>query len=248
MSRVRRVGTAGLLLVAALVAAAAGYVIEHQDPVPRAGQIPGYADPPAGSAAATSPARTAVHVVFLGDDYTAGVGASSASARWTALVGRTLHLDAVDVAEPGAGYLAHGRSGKNYQDLVASVAADRPDVVVVSGGRNDAGTPRQRVRTAAQAVFTGLRHRLPDAVIVAVAPWWGDSQHPAKLAPVDAAVKAAAQAVGGQYLDVADPLVGHPGWMADAADPDDAGYQAIAASVAPALRDRLPRAAPSGSG
>jgi lysophospholipase L1-like esterase len=46
--------------------------------------------------------------------------------------------------------------------------------------------------------------------------------------------------VGGTYLDIPDPIHGHPGFMADAADPNDRGYAAIAAALEPQLALLLP--------
>jgi hypothetical protein len=56
------------------------------------------------------------------------------------------------------------------------------------------------------------------------------------------AVKAAVGAVGGTYLDLADPVHGHSNFMASATDPNDAGYAAIAHAVGPLL-DPVIRAA-----
>jgi acyl-CoA thioesterase I len=245
MSVVHRLWTTLLLTATAVVAGGVVYVVGHSDPVPSAGSTPGYSAPPvsapASSGVAVTMSPSGVRTVFLGDDYTAGVGASSAKAHWTTLVAGQLGLEATVVASAGAGYATHGHDGKSYRDLVAAVVAAKPQLVVVSGGRNDTAIAARRLRAATQAVFAELHTQLPDAAIVAIAPWWGDSAHPAKLTPVDAAVKAAVTSEGGRYLDIADPLVDHHGWMAGEADPNDQGYQAIAASVEPALRAVLPR-------
>jgi acyl-CoA thioesterase-1 len=184
----------------------------------------------------SGPARA----VFLGDDYTAGAGASQGSTKWTDQVATELHLDATVVAEDGAGYATRGTDGTSYLQLVDAVVKARPSLVIVSGGRNDVDQSPDTLRSAAAQLFTRLQQRLPDATIVAVAPWWGDSQHPPKLTKVDDAVQAAVQAIAnGKYLDIADPLVGHPDWMADDANPNDRGYAAISTSVAAALRPAL---------
>jgi len=84
-----------------------------------------------------------------------------------------------------------------------------------------------------------LKAGLPDAKIVAVAPWWGDSTHPSVLDSIGSAIKDGVTAAGGTYLDIDDPLVGHSDWMANAADPNDKGYQAIAESLEPKLQPLL---------
>ena len=87
-----------------------------------------------------------------------------------------LHLDATTVAETGAGYVQHGVDGDSYAALVDKVVAADPAVVVISGGRNDVGFSAGRVAMAAKQLFATLHTRLPDARLVAVAPWWGDSR------------------------------------------------------------------------
>lgn len=247
MCLVHRVWTVLLLVCTAVVAGAVVFVLRQHDTIPLAGQAPGYSLPAGGPSSAqvtTTPssAPTAhVKVVFLGDDYTSGAGASSPRAGWTAQVATALHLDATTVAENGAGYLQQGVDGTAYQGLVDKVVAAEPDVVVVSGGRNDVDYPAGQLSTAAQQLFTTLHTRLPDARLVAIAPWWGDSPHPPKLTKVDTAVQNAVEAVGGAYLDVPDALRGHPDWMADLADPDNRGYRAIATSLIGPLRGQLPR-------
>src|SRR6476469_1629987 len=248
MCLVQRVWTVLLLVCTAVVAGAVVYVLRQHDKVPLAGQAPGYSLPadgpssdPAG-ATSTSPASAVrAKVVFLGDDYTVGAGASSPRAGWTAQVATALHVDASTVAQTGAGYVQQGVGGNAYQALVSRVVALEPAVVVVSGGRNDVGYPARRVRNAAQQLFATLHTRLPEAQLVAIAPWWGDSTHPGKLTKVDTAVQDGIEAVHGAYLDVPDALVGHPDWMADQADPNDRGYSAIATSLIAPLRAQLRR-------
>ena len=247
MWNVQRVWTVLLLICTAGVAVAVVFVVRQHDVIPRAGQAPGYSQPaprsstdPVLTAPTPSPAAP-VKVVFLGDDYTAGTGASSPSAGWTAQVASALHLDATTVAEPDAGYVHHGVDGDSYAALVDKVVAADPAVVVVSGGRNDVDFSAGQVATAAKQLFATLHTRLPDARLVAIAPWWGDSAHPAKLAKVTTAAQAGVDAVHGAYLDVPDALRGHPQWMADSADPNNRGYRAIAASLTGPLRAQLPR-------
>jgi lysophospholipase L1-like esterase len=70
---------------------------------------------------------------------------------------------------------------------------------------------------------------------------WGDSDEPAAVREIGNVVKDAVTAAGGRYLDLPDPIRGHPSFMADAADPDDAGYAAIAAALEPKLEPLLPK-------
>jgi acyl-CoA thioesterase-1 len=239
----------------AVAAAVALFVYSRNAPVSDAGQTPGYnpsllnrsAPGPSGAAGPSGPSPSGssgshrLHVVFLGDDYTAGVGASSAANSWTTLVAQRLDLDATVVGRDGAGYAKPGSGGTTYRSMIDRVVAADPDVVVVSGGRNDVTDYVPTLQDDARSLFHTLHQRLAQATLVAIAPWWGDSPHPGKLTPVDDAVRAAVDAAGGSYLNLSDPLAGHPDWMADEADPNDRGYQAIASSVSAALADRISR-------
>lgn len=251
----RRIGAMLTVIAAVIVFGAAVYVIVHKDPVAGAGQTPGYsasltsagsssaAGSDAPSASGTSALARPV-IAFLGDDYTLGKGASPRSKRFSTLVCAALKATEKNIAADGAGYAKSGTDGKSYRDLVPLVVAAHPDMVVVSGGRNDTSDDPGTLTAAAAAVFATLRQKLPRAVLVAVAPFWGDSDAPPELAAVDTAVQAGVTAANGAYLDLPDPLHGHASWMSDAADPNDKGYAAIAAALEPKLAPLVP--APSG--
>ncbi|MGH8861382.1 MAG: SGNH/GDSL hydrolase family protein [Jatrophihabitantaceae bacterium] len=243
--------TAIVSVVIFMVAVAVAVLVYRQNPaVQDAGQTPGYSDAPrsdvASAGASVLPgsglptaADGMIRTAFLGDDYTLGTGASSKAKSWTTLVSDALGLDPVVVGDNGAGYAKPAQDGRIYADLVDRVVAAKPTLVVVSGGRNDVVDDVATLDEAATTLFAELRNRLPDATIVAVAPLWGDSAHPAKLTPVDNAVQAGVRLANGSYLDIQDPLHGHPKWMADDAHPNDKGYAAIADAVSSALRSHL---------
>lgn len=234
----RRFPAYATVVAAVIVFAVAGYVIVRADPPPEHGGTPGYS---AGPVAATTPATIPVGtlIAFLGDDWTASTGAGSVRQGFVASVGASLHVPVRAFAVPGGGYAKRSSDGKTYAALVAAVVAAHPTVVVVSGGRNDVGDYVPTMQQAARDLFTALHRALPRAALVGVAPWWGDSQHPQELTPVAAGVQAAVTAAGGDYVDGPDPLQGHPNWMADDADPNAAGYAAIAAALVPRLRPLL---------
>ena len=239
-----------IALLALAVFAAAGYVITKNDPVPDAGAVlpvPGVStgastSPVGGSSNASSgssSARGRQVVAFLGDDWTAGVGASGKTKRYTRLLATALDLTEKNFGADGTGYAKATGSAGAYDTRVDDVVAARPDVVVVGGGRNDTSDYLPTLRNRIKALFAELHDRLPKARLVAVAPMWGDSDTPAELGPVAAAVRQYVTAAGGSYLDVADPIHGHPEYMAGAADPNDKGYAAIAAALKPKLRPLL---------
>jgi acyl-CoA thioesterase I len=246
------VGRTGAVVLAALAVveiSAAVYVVRHN----HSSQSAVAAPPSTPAVTSTSPAPglgvggtstsqapASVLVAFLGDDWTAGTGASGKANGFTALLARQLGVAEHSFGVPGAGYAKSSPSGGTYASRVAAVVAARPDVVVVSGGRNDASDSPATAADDARQLFASLHAKLPDAVLIAVAPFWGDSDLPPEMIQLGQAVKAAVTAAGGTYLDIPDPIHGHPAFMADAADPNDQGYAAIAAALAPELRPLLP--------
>ena len=261
---VNRVWTALLIALTAAVMGGVVYVLGHNTKVPQAGQTPGFTPPvtqpitstettpstsPAtpvssGVAATTSSSSSTAHtttlIAFLGDDYTHGLGGSGGSATFPALIAMALNVRQQSFYLDNAGYAKSGNNGKTYADLVSAVVAAHPDIVVVSGGRNDRADDPSTLASKASALFAALHQGLPDAKLVAVAPWWGDSSQPAVLQTVGTDIRDGVAAAGGTYLDLSDPLYGHPSWMANAADPNDQGYQAIAQSLEPKLQALLP--------
>lgn len=240
------------MIAAIIVFAAAVYVIGKKDPVPDAGTtptLPGEHTASSSSARGSSGGvpgssvtlnRTAV-VAFLGDDYTLGTGASGPGKGFTALLADSLAITDKNFGDNGAGYAKTGRDHKSFADQVGAIVAAKPDVIVVSGGRNDVVDDSNTLASAAKDLFSELHTKLPRAILVAVAPFWGDSDHPPAIRAISDSVKSAVESAGGIYLDLPDPLHNHPDFMADASDPNDAGYAAIATALQPELATLLPR-------
>ena len=204
---------------------------------------------PAGSSSSTSTqvatsssaANTqSVLIAFVGDEYTHGVGGSGGAKTFPSLVAAALHVQYKSYYVDDAGYAKSDSNGHSYADLVDMVIAAHPDIVVVTGGRNDRPDDPTTLASKAKQLFADLRAGLPSAKIIGVAPWWGDSAQPPVLAQIATAVQNGVTAAGGTYFDITDPLFGHPSYMADDADPDDAGYAAIATSLEAKLQALLP--------
>jgi lysophospholipase L1-like esterase len=244
--RVRRLMNVLLAVAGVAVVAGAVYVISTNHAPGKSGHRSAGGptasrskdDPP--SSQPTKKPKSPV-VAFLGDDWTAGVGASGIKHRFTTLVSHDLHVTERNFGANGTGYAKETSSDGDYTSRVADVVAAHPDVVVVSGGRNDANNLLATVASRARSLFDELHSKLPDATLVAVAPLWGDSNKPPEVVAIGQAVKSAVTAAGGKYLDIADPIHGHKGFMADAGDPDDDGYAAIAAALEPKLTALLPK-------
>lgn len=178
--------------------------------------------------------------VMIGDSYTAGAGASSAATRWSTLAAQRLGWIEVNMAYGGTGYLHAVPSPTSttacardycpsYAELLDEVAAVGPDVVVVNGGRNEAGVVDSAWHAGVAQFFVDLRAALPTAGIVATSPIWDDDPPPAALDAMRATIRTAVQSVGGSYVDLRDPLLGQPALVAaDGVHPNDDGHRAIA--------------------
>lgn len=252
-STIRSVGRTGNIALAVLAVAeivAAVYVVRNNDhPAPADAASrpirPVTSSSPSPSlgfdASSTSIAGAGGPVIaFLGDDWTRGNGASARARRFSTLLCTQLGAQEQNFGVDDTGYAKSGPDGGPYATRIAQIVAADPQVVVVSGGRNDRSDSPATAAAAARALFATLRSRLPDAVLIAVAPFWGDSDLPPEMVALAAAVEDGVTAAGGTYLDIADPIHRHPAFMADAADPNDQGYAAIAAALATRLEPLLP--------
>lgn len=192
----------------------------------------------AGQYVAPPPAATSEKVVegpvvaFLGDSYTVGARASSENTRWSSLVSKELGWSEQNFGIADTGYLVEGAmaNGAPYADRIPAVAEAKPEIVVVSGGLNDMFSSTPDIVASINATYTELRAALPDARIIAVSPLWTAGEPvPEQMLAINDAVREAAVAVEAEYMDIGQPLVGHPEWMhSDKVHPLDEGYAAIA--------------------
>lgn len=200
-----------------------------------------------GAALRPSPAsegQSAPIVVFLGDSYTAGVGASDKALGWASLVGEAEGWRVRNLARGGTGYAARvtgeaapAACGRDecpaFGEMAREGASLVPDIVIVSGGRNDIGqTP---VDADVADFFDTLSAAYPGSRIYVTDVLWHD-QAPDAVQELSRVVEADAQRVGAVWLDIGQPLAGDSGLFApDGVHPNDAGHEAIAQAVIAAL-------------
>lgn len=189
---------------------------------------------------ATQTAAPMPKVAFIGDSYTAGNGTSSEAMRWTTRLSSTEGWAEANFGRGGTGYAmddtTSGVLRPGYSASIADVAKGAPEVVIVSGGRNDALLPIASVTAAVADFYAKLHAALPSAKIIAISPVWDASAPPESLDFIASAVKASAEGVGGTYLDIGQPFKGHPELITDdKVHPNDAGAQALADTTAAAL-------------
>lgn len=191
--------------------------------------------------------RPVFRVLVLGDSYTAGEGASRSQLSFIARVGRAAGWAVDNQAQGGTGYLkavttdgeaACGSAAcpRFGQALRKASTGAPPDLVLVSGGRNDLSLPRQEVAKSIAKLFSDVRRYFPRARLAVVAPLWDFSAQPPALSRLRADVATAARASGYVMLDLRQPLLNHPEWMAaDLVYPGDRGHRAIAEALLKAL-------------
>jgi lysophospholipase L1-like esterase len=147
--------------------------------------------------------------VIIGDSFAEG---SRAAARFSAF-GQTLcYLSGWDdcwvAGSGGTGYLADGAGFPNrvkYRDrIVNDLLTWRPDVVVVTGGRNDAGFAAADVQAESLRLFRQIRAALPEALLIttSVFPSSQTEARSPRLLAISDAVRASSVGSADHYLDV----------------------------------------------
>lgn len=191
---------------------------------------------PANASSATPAASP--KAVFLGDSLVAGVGGDQG---WTAGVAESLGWKEVNLGRGGTGYVtSSGVSGcslaycPTFVEMADQAIAAKPDIVVISGGQNDAG---KSVSSAASQLFGTLHKALPKAQILVISPLWRSTPMPASMQTIAGELQAAAQASGVRYVEVGNPLQGHPEWFtSDGTHPTNAGYKKLSAAITAAIK------------
>jgi lysophospholipase L1-like esterase len=203
---------------------------------------------PVTSASVSPPsaARSAPpEVVFLGDSWTVGWGATG-SRGYAPLAAERLGWEYDLLGVNGSGYLAHGVGGA-YAERVDAAAARAPDLVVVQGSLNDSLADLGQLDQAAADTVRRLREAAGDGTAILVVgapstPWTA----PDVVERINAGIAAAADAAGVTFVDPArenwtDPA--EPGIWADELHPNDVGHQRIADALVPLMRASLERRA-----
>jgi lysophospholipase L1-like esterase len=177
-------------------------------------------------------------VLFIGDSYTAGGGTVSAPLTFADLTCDRLGWNCYKDAQGGTGYTANGKvndpaftpyAGR----LKRTRATVKPDVVIISGGRNDVGA-RGEAAAVTQYV-TSVRAAFPGARLIVLSPFWNDDSPPEVLLDVRAATRTGAVRAGATWVDTTgwlDPSLMGP----DDVHPLASGHEMIARRLAIAVR------------
>lgn len=112
-------------------------------------------------------------VLFFGDSFTEGTGATGWFNGYAPLVGQMLGGDYWISGSGGTGYVAPNTAlGRvKYQDRIQhDVIGYDPDVVVIQGGQNDTIYTKANVQAAADLLYKTLKAGLPNVPIISIGP------------------------------------------------------------------------------
>jgi acyl-CoA thioesterase I len=186
-----------------------------------------------GVAYAATSARPVV--VAIGDSIMEGHGLSAGQA-WIATIAKKDDWKFTNLASDGSGFVKVGNAGDTFADQVRAAVALKPSVIFLAGSSNDLGESDAALATATGKTIAAIRAALPHAQIIAISAVWGATTAPAQLTDIDNQVQAAIAAVGGEYLNIGQPLSGHPELMqSDDVHPTAAGQLVLAKSVSAAF-------------
>lgn len=245
MSRAaERVRLAGLVLLTVATIAVIAFEFSRDSDDERADL------PAAGAPVTTDPTATSspepplsvpadADVLFIGDDWTAGAGATAPSGGFAHRTAKSLGWDYRIDAVPGSGWAnrAPGVPGSMFLDRVVrmpSGAAFSPDLVVISAQMVSPATPAEIRRLMRQTVSV-LLDRTPGSVVAVVLPY-GNARALGWCEPLESDRVLCIDTQGEQWLPRADLAT----YLAEGGlVPNDAGHERIAALLAADLRRDL---------
>ena len=168
-----------------------------------------------------------------------GNGLSPAEA-WPALLAANNNWSLTNLACDGAGFGALGavdECDSDFAGLVSKAVALHPALILISGSSNDLGIDDVTLVEQTDAVAKALRAALPTATIVGISTVWNDTDTPSQINDINGQVRQAMLQVGGVYLDIGQPLVGHRDWLqGDDVHPTAVGQQVLTTAIDAAIR------------
>ena len=178
-------------------------------------------------------------VAFLGDSWTAGVGATGRRG-YAVRAAEQLGWGYANFGVGGSGYSVPGPHGSRFAERVPQLAALHPDVVVVQGSLNERRSTEAALRPAAVSTLTRLRSALdPGTPVLVIGASYNPGTPDGTIEEINAAVSDAAAGAGLPFVDPAAAGWTDPhdaGLWSDTIHPDDRGHQVIADRLAPLLR------------
>lgn len=228
--------TVALAVAGVIVAALAVWAVQR-DPA-----APAYASPPTGVPTAVATETPQPTVLFVGDSYTAGAAGIPSGRTFACQAAALLGWACLVDAQGGTGYVADGHvNSTTFTAYAGRLNADQarysPDVVVVTGGRNDVREPAAAAAAAADRYARTVRAAFPKARLVLVSPFWTTSVLPPALAAVRDRLRIDASTLRSQFVDPSTWIAGRAGLIGpDGVHPTAAGHAYLARRLAATLR------------
>ncbi|MFZ8756570.1 SGNH/GDSL hydrolase family protein [Microbacterium sp. HMH0099] len=185
---------------------------------------------PAPNASATTPPR--LRVVTVGDSLMSGFGLDLGQA-WPVLLAGRAHLSLTNLACSGMGFVVSGDCGTPYVGFAPALAALQPDLVIIESSSNDFGEDPDDIAAETLTTVEEMQEAAPNARLVGLSTIWNDEDDmPEEVHLTSDALADALDLVDGTYIDVGQPLAGHPDWMQpDDVHPTARGQKAIEQTV-----------------
>ncbi len=177
-------------------------------------------------------------VVTIGDSIMAGLGVDPDDA-WPELLASSTGADIVNLGCSGAGFLAVGDCGTDFDGLVDEAVTFSPDLVIVQSSDNDLDAPEDEIADATSSAIDRLHEALPDAEIIGIGTLWHlDADEPDEITWSSTALQEAVEGVGGVFVSIGQPLRDHPQLLQwDGEHPNEQGQRVLSDAVARALDD-----------
>jgi acyl-CoA thioesterase-1 len=172
-------------------------------------------------------------VLTVGDSIMKGFGVAPGQA-WPSLIANDDGWSLTNVACDGAGVLRVGSANdcdENFAALINSEAMLDPDIVIFEGSSNDFGLNNSELLASTFSELQAIRAEFPSAQIIGLSTLWGYTDPPAQLAQINSQVQRAVTQVGGTYVNVGQPMAGHPELMQSSDVHPNAAGQAVLAST-----------------
>jgi len=193
---------------------------------------------PAASPSSTSKGTPRVRVATVGDSLMSGFGLDLGDA-WPVLLAGRAHLSLTNLACAGMGFVVSGDCGTPYSGFAPALAALQPQIVIVESSSNDFGQSADDIHSATITTVEEMHEAAPKARMVGLSTIWNDEETvPEDTAVTSDALKDAMGMVDGTFIDVGQPLQGHPDWMQeDDVHPTPRGQRAIEQTVMSKLQE-----------
>lgn len=170
-------------------------------------------------------------VVAIGDSIMEGHGLEAGQA-WPALLAEDYGWRLTNLASDGSGFVTVGNNDDTFANQVSVAVELHPSIVLVSGSSNDLGVNATVLSAQTVSTIDRLRTALPHAEIIAVSPVCGATSEPSQLRSIDSEVVSAVGGVGGDDVQIGQPLLDQPALMqGDGVHPTAVGQETLAAAI-----------------